>query len=108
MHTYTFTHMHTFKNTFMHIYTFTHMHTFKNTFMHTYTFTYMHTCTHACKSTHMHVCIYVCHVCAGVSGNKKRVLDPLELELTGSFQLPTMGADRLEELSAEPPLQPLV
>ena len=55
----------------------------------------------------MHVCMYVCLVCAGASGNQ-RVLDPLELELAGSFQLPNRGADVLEELSAELPLQPLV
>jgi hypothetical protein len=62
------------------------MHTHKH--LHIYTYANMY--THACKFTHMHVCVYVCHVCAGV-WSKKRVRDPLELELTGSFQLPNMG-----------------
>jgi hypothetical protein len=49
----------------------------------------------------MHVCVCVCvcvcvHVCvclnAGALGGQKRVLGPMELEITGSCELPSMDA----------------
>ena len=58
--TYTYTHIHSFKQTYIHTYTHTYTHTKTHTYTHTYTntYTHIHAQTHKHTHTHLHTHTY--------------------------------------------------